>query len=120
MNKRILIIDDDRDLCLLLKGHLQKKQHIVYIAHTLESGIGKLRLLAPDILILDNMLPDGSGWTQADTIHELVPGMHMILISAYHTPKELLFGNNMPVTILPKPLSLKQLDSVLRGAATDV
>ena len=120
MIKRILIIDDDEDLCLLLQRHLQKQYHIVYLAHTLVSGIRKVRLLEPDVLILDNQLPDGSGWTQVDSLHALVPDMHMMLISAFQTPKELLFDNDLPVTILSKPLSFAQLDESLRKTTAGV
>ena len=120
MHKTILIIDDDKDLCLLLKTHFQKQYDIVYTDHTLVSGIRKAGLLKPDVLILDNQLPDGSGWTQVHSLHALVPAMRMVLISAYQTPKELLFEKEVPVTILSKPLSFPELDRVLSNIAVDV
>ncbi len=113
MQKRVLIIDDEVDLCLLVRKHLNNKGHIVYVAHTLEDGMKKLSSLVPDTLILDNHLPDGLGWTMVDKLHSQYPDMHITLISAYGTPKELLFPEDMDITILDKPLSIADIDATL-------
>jgi DNA-binding response OmpR family regulator len=109
MDRTVLIIDDEVDLCLMIREYLNKKGYTVYVAHTLADGRKKLALFKPDILLLDNQLPDGLGWTEVQGLHDEYPGMKMTLISAYGTPKELLFPPGIPVTILDKPLSMSDI-----------
>ena len=111
MQHRILIIDDEVDFCLPIRKYLNGKGYMVYMAHTLADGMKKLTSLKPDILILDNKLPDGLGWTEVENIHVQFPGMHITLISAYGTPKELVFPTGMPVTILEKPVSVSDIEA---------
>jgi len=109
--QRVLIIDDEVDLCLMVRDHLNRKGYMVYMAHTLADGLKKLHSLEPDVLILDNKLPDGLGWTAVETAHTEFPNMRITLISAYGTPKELLFPEDMPIMILDKPLSIKDIEA---------
>ena len=111
MPRTVLIIDDEVDLCLAIRKYLNKKGYMVYISHSLEEGMKKLATLKPDMLILDNQLPDGLGWTEVQSIHSEFPGMRVTLISAYGTPKELLFPPDIPVTILDKPLSMRDIEA---------
>ena len=111
MEERVLIIDDEVDLCLMVRDYLNRKGYMVYIAHTLADGLKKMHSLEPDVLILDNQLPDGLGWTAVESAHAEFPKMRITLISAYGTPKELLFPEDMPVTILDKPLSMQDIES---------
>ena len=63
--RKILIIDDETDLCLLLKEYFVRKNYEVIVSHTLQEGKVLLTENKPDILFLDNNLPDGIGWTEA-------------------------------------------------------
>ena len=63
--KKVLIIDDEVDLCLLLKTYLNRRNYEVYYSHTLKEGINQFKQVIPDILFLDNNLPDGIGWEEA-------------------------------------------------------
>ena len=57
----VLIIDDEVDLCALLKTALPKDKFWVDCAHTLADAEAKMKNLEVDIILLDNNLPDGSG-----------------------------------------------------------
>jgi DNA-binding response OmpR family regulator len=59
--KTVLIIDDEKDLCALLKKALNKEQYLVDCVYTLADAGYKLKDNHPDIILLDNNLPDGSG-----------------------------------------------------------
>ena len=113
MNRRtVLIIDDEIDLCLLLKGYFLRKNYDVYLSHTLGEGVAFLKTIKPDIIFLDNNLPDGVGWSVAPELAKDFPDMYINLISAFHphTPE-------MPETakfnIIEKPISLLDLDKQL-------
>jgi len=60
--ERVLIIDDETDFCLLMKNYFIRKNYEVHIFHTLEEGMKNMEKIKPDIIFLDNNLPDGLGW----------------------------------------------------------
>ena len=106
--KKVLIIDDEVDLCLLLKTYLNRRNYEVYYSHTLKEGLNQFKLVHPDILFLDNNLPDGTGWEKAASLMEQCPGLQVHLISAYqpNTPEKITSG----FKVWEKPLTLKELD----------
>ncbi|MEO5891430.1 MAG: response regulator [Ferruginibacter sp.] len=108
--KRVLIVDDEVDLCLLLKQFLTKKNYEVHIAHTLTEGLSLLNNIKPDTLMLDNNLPDGMGWDLADDIHKKYPEMNITLLSAYQLAKDYRQKLDASINFLEKPISLKDVE----------
>lgn len=111
--KKILIVDDEIDLCLMIKVFLTKKNYEVHTAHSLTEGYKKLMAIVPDALLLDNNLPDGMGWQEADNIHSKYPDMNITLISAYQSAKELKSRINKVINVLEKPISLTEIEQYL-------
>jgi DNA-binding NtrC family response regulator len=108
-SKKILIIDDEADLCLLLKNYFVRKSYEVIVAHTLYEGKLLLGEINPDILFLDNNLPDGEGWMQAPAIAADFPGTYFVLISAFHPPRPLMPADAR-YRVIEKPIGLADLD----------
>lgn len=108
-SKKILIIDDETDLCLLLKDYFVRKNYEVIISHTLTEGKDILSTLKPKILFLDNNLPDGVGWDLAPSIAANFPDTYIVLISAFHST-----APKMPVgsmfRVIEKPISMSELN----------
>jgi DNA-binding response OmpR family regulator len=117
MNKqKILIIDDEVDYCMIMKSYLQSKNYEVSTAYTLKEGLNKLSELQPDMLILDNNLPDGKGWDCVDDITANMPSLKVYLISAYRQKSD--FKPVTPnITVWEKPISLSLLDTVFQRTA---
>jgi phosphate regulon transcriptional regulator PhoB len=61
IRKRILVIEDDRDIIELVRYNLEKDSFQVATASDGAAGIAQLRKSPPDLLILDLMLPKLSG-----------------------------------------------------------
>src|SRR5260370_40348279 len=59
--KRILIIEDDRDIVELVRYNLANEGYQVSSAHDGGTGLSTLKKTAPDLLLLDLMLPKLSG-----------------------------------------------------------
>ncbi len=110
--KKVLIIDDEIDLCLLLKSYFIRKNYEVYLSHTLEDGVSFLKTLHPNILFLDNNLPDGVGWNIAPDIAQQYPDIHINMISAFH-PATPQMPANARYSIIEKPISFADLDKQL-------
>ena len=111
--KKILIIDDEKDLCLLLKSYLMQKKHDVYVANLLNEGLEKAVEIHPDVIFLDNNLPDGQGWDKTEWLQNHVPLVQIILMSAFKSlPTQ--FDEVNRVHILEKPVSFSTLDRALQ------
>ena len=116
--KKILIIDDEYDFCTLVKMHCNKKGIECLYANTLAEGMMLLNNNTPDILILDNNLPDGYGWQKVDYVLETFPTVKVNLITAKNIVDHTNLVNddkNKRVLRYAKPLSITQLDNILHG-----
>ncbi len=61
-NAKILIADDDRNICELLRIYLEKENYNVVLAGNGEEALSKFDAEEPDILLLDVMMPRLDGW----------------------------------------------------------
>ncbi len=83
MNKRILIIDDDLDMCILLSKFLGKKGFDTEVAHSASKGISKVSEGFFDIVLCDFRLGDKDGKDVLVKIKELSPDTIVIIITGY-------------------------------------
>jgi DNA-binding NtrC family response regulator len=109
--KKVLIVDDEVDLCLLMKAYFNRKNYEVYLAHSLSEGIKELQKISPDVLFIDNNLPDGYGWDIIGEMSERFPNTKYHLTSAFRSvlPTDV---DRSKITLWEKPISLKDLDRV--------
>ncbi len=61
-HKRILVVDDDKDIVRLVCAYLQEAGYQVLAAYDGETALHTLRREKPDLLVLDLMLPGRDGW----------------------------------------------------------
>jgi DNA-binding response OmpR family regulator len=113
-NSKILIIDDEKDYCMIMKSYLLARKYEVFLAYTLKEGLKVLEETRPDILLLDNNLPDGKGKDYIDSIVKEFPSLKLYLISAYHQKTDFLEPHEN-VTIWEKPILLSLLDKTFQG-----
>jgi len=59
--KTILVIEDEQDMAELVAFHLENEGYLPLIAHEGTSGLEQAQTMAPDLLLLDLMLPGISG-----------------------------------------------------------
>ena len=59
--KTILVIEDEHDIAELIQINLEEDGFEVICSNTAEDGYRKIRLLIPDLVVLDLMLPDTPG-----------------------------------------------------------
>lgn len=83
MNKNILIIDDDMDLCTLLGRYLSRKGFETDAAHTGAKGIAKFNEKKFDAVICDYRLGDMDGKDVIAAIRKSDPNVGLIVITGY-------------------------------------
>ena len=82
MNK-ILIIDDDPTICIMLQGLLNKKGFESEIAFSANEGLKKFGSFKPNLVISDFRLPDINGLDLLKKLKSLSPHMPVIIMTSY-------------------------------------
>jgi len=85
---KALIIDDEIDICYLLSGLLTNKKLEVDYVTTLADAVKAIDTYKPEIVFLDNRLPDGKGVDFAGYIKQRIPDVKVAMITAYDTPSD--------------------------------
>jgi len=111
-NSKAYIIDDEEDICLLLKMNLSRKFKEVQYAMNLKQGINFLKNNKVDILFLDNNLPDGSGIDYIQSIKKSQPATIVIIISALTVLRDKALEAGAD-DFLGKPISFKVISDLL-------
>ena len=115
---RILMIDDDVDLCELLTEYLARFGHNLTSAGTAAEGWTALRRDSPDLVILDIMLPDTDGLTVCREIRQELD-TPIVMLTARGEVADRVVGLELGADdYLPKPFEPRELvariESVLR------
>lgn len=84
---KILCIDDNMDICLLLSKYLKRHNHEVDTALTGNSGLKLIKENRYDLVLCDFRLPDKDGLEMIRSIRELSPGTQIIIITGYSDVK---------------------------------
>jgi DNA-binding NtrC family response regulator len=108
---KIIIIDDEVDLCFLL-GNMLTTHYEVSSFFTLEEGMEGIQKVRPNWLILDNDLPDGRGWDRTNEILRENPGIQIIKISA--NPDSERTHDLENVHYLIKPIHVNSITELIR------
>src|SRR4051812_44834428 len=83
----ILVVDDDKDICLILSKFLTKNGYAVSIAHTGEEGLRLLRSNDYDLILCDYKLPDFNGVELLQKIKILNSEVAVVIITGYSDVK---------------------------------
>src|ERR1035437_2500529 len=119
MNKRILIIDDDLDMCTLLSKFLCKKGYDTDAALSASKGIAKVANGFFDIVLCDFRLGDKNGKDVLVKIKELSPETIVIIITGYSDIKTAVDVIKMGAfDYITKPLIPDEVISVIEKALT--
>jgi len=112
--KDILIVDDEMDICYLLKGILKQKNFDSSVANTLLDAQKALDKEPPFLLILDNRLPDGMGVDFIPYVKEKYPSVKILMVSAFdsHTDKSNAYDRGADFFI-GKPLNRDVINKVI-------
>jgi two-component system OmpR family response regulator len=107
--KKILIVDDEADMCLLLNILLAGKDIELDHVRDLSSAETYLKSASPSIVILDNKLPDGFGVDFIPGMKKASPDIKVIMISGFAGAAKDVAMHNGADIFLDKPFTTDQL-----------
>lgn len=107
--KKVLIVEDEGDMCLLLNILLNGKEMELDHVKSLAGAEAYLQKEQPSVILLDNKLPDGFGVDFIAQIKKNYPNVKIIMISGFDgSVKDVALDNGADI-YLEKPFSRDQL-----------
>ncbi len=111
---KVLIVDDEPDICYFLSRNLAKRNFKTSFAHTLQDAEKVIDAEEPSILLLDNHLPDGLGVNFLNKIKEKYPELKIVMITAHDSPQDRSTAyNNGANFFLSKPFTITEVNRVI-------
>ncbi len=95
MERRVVIIEDERDdVARLLEFNLQQAGYKVETFGTAALGLGAMRANTPDVVVLDLMLPDASGYEVCKTIRgdSMIADTGVLMLTAKGEAEDRILG----------------------------
>ncbi len=109
MGKKILVVDDEKNIVDILKLNLQNEGYTVYEAYDGEEAVLKAANVDPDLILLDIMLPKLDGFSVCKKIREtsMVP---IVMITAKAEEVDKVLGLELGADdYVTKPFSVREL-----------
>ena len=110
-NHRILVVDDEQDLCEILKFNLETEGYEVDTANSAEEAI-VLDIPSYDLLLLDVMMGEMSGFAMAKKLKtdERTSKVPIIFLTARDTENDTVTGFNLGADdYISKPFSIREV-----------
>ena len=118
-NKKLLIADDEGDICLLLNIMLADKETSIEHVKTIAAVKDFLKTNTPDILVLDNKLPDGWGSEHVEELKQAYPSLKVLMISGISDDVKVQQIKQTADGFLPKPFTKQQMKDSLANLFTE-
>lgn len=113
---KVLVIEDDRDLCEITVRSLEKERYVVAWASDYHEAMQKLEDYEYDCILLDIMLPGGNGLDLLKYLRELKKDTAVIILSAKDSLEDKIAGLDLGADdYLPKPYHLAELHARIKS-----
>ena len=116
-NYRILVVDDEEDLCEILKFNLENEGYETDTANSAEEAL-KMDISSYDLLLLDVMMGEISGFKMANLLKKDRKTAHIpiIFITAKDTENDTITGFNLGADdYISKPFSLREVTARVKA-----
>lgn len=111
---KVLIVDDELDICYLLSGMLKQRNFRAGFVNSLSDAATALQSEPPSILFLDNHLPDGFGLDFIPFVKKNYPSTRIVMITAHDGAVERKQAYEGGVDLfVAKPLSRKMINDAI-------
>ncbi len=115
--KKILLVDDEPDLTMILKHHLKTEGYEVEVAYNGVEAIEKVKASIPDAIVLDVMMPEKDGFAvcselKGDEKYEDIPIIMLTAVSDHVSSTQYSHAHGMDMEAddyIAKPASPEQI-----------
>ena len=122
-SEKILVVDDDTNICELLRLYLEKDNYEVIIANDGAAAVKKFQDENPDLMILDIMLPELDGWQVCREVRKFSDKPIIMLTAKGETFDKVLGFELGADDYVTKPFDAKEvvarIRAVLRRTGSD-
>ncbi|MGQ0810785.1 MAG: PAS domain S-box protein [Nitrospiraceae bacterium] len=116
--QRILIVDDDPDICVALQDLLRHDGYHVVFVGTCKDAFAAFRRSHYNAVLLDVGLPDGDGLSVLPVLQDLDPSLPVIILTAFTTTERTIGSlSKGAFAYLTKPYNRDELRATLTRAA---
>ncbi len=117
MARKILVIDDEQLIRWSLEQYLTREGYDLLIADSAEKGLALINDDQPDIVLLDNQLPEMSGLELLEKLNPRERGLIVIMITAYGMAETAVKAMQLGACdYISKPFNLEEVAFVIRRA----
>ena len=107
--EKILVVDDDKNICDLLRMYLEKEGYAVAMAHNGIDAVNAFNASNPDLILLDIMLPQLDGWQVCREIRK-VSEAPIIMLTAKDEVFDKVLGLELGADdYITKPFDTKEI-----------
>ncbi len=113
---RVLVIEDDRKVATFIQTGLQQEGYAVDLLNDGGSAADQARTIDYDVVVLDLMLPDRSGFQVLRDIRARKASLPVLILTAKGSPEERVTGLDAGADdYMTKPFALAELSARLRA-----
>lgn len=113
---KILLVEDERSLQETIKSFLEQEKYIVECALDYRSALDKIYAYDYDCVLLDIMLPDGSGLSILEELKKMHKKESVLIISAKDSIEDKVLGLDLGADdYLAKPFHLAELNARIKS-----
>jgi two-component system response regulator ArlR len=113
---KILVIEDEPDMLENMVRSLEQERYVVETAQTYDQALEKIGVYAYDCILLDIMLPGGSGLDLLEELKKQQKTDSVIIVSAKNSIEDKVHGLELGADdYLPKPFHLAELHARVKS-----
>ena len=115
MDTKLLIVDDDPNICDMLKLYFENEGYKVRTANDGIEGVNAFKIYEPDLVLLDIMMPKKDGWQVCREIREM-SSKPVIMITAKGDVFDKVLGLELGADdFIVKPFDMKELSAIIKA-----
>ena len=116
MGTKLLVIDDEMNICELLRAYFENEGYDVKTACDGVEGVSYFKLYEPDLVLLDIMMPNKDGFQVCREIREISPNKPIIFVSAKDDSFDKVLGLELGADdFVVKPFDMKELSARVKA-----
>ncbi|MGM9680540.1 MAG: response regulator transcription factor [Eubacteriales bacterium] len=115
MGTKLLVVDDDANICEMVRLYLEKEGYEVKTAADGVEGVNFFKMYEPDLVLLDIMLPRKDGWQVCREIRE-ISTKPIIMVTAKGEVFDKVLGLELGADdFMVKPFDMKELSARIKA-----